>query len=238
MIPKIIHYCWFGGNPLPREVKKCIESWEKMCPDYEIKKWDESNFDVNSHPFTMAAYKAKAWAFVSDYVRLKVIYDNGGIYLDTDVELLKNLDSLRKYECYIGVQQTERLCTTGLGFGAVRFNPVIHKMLEKYDHLEFDGEHKLSIACPYLNNAVIAEMGYVYNEDEPVEIDGVLVLPPKYLDPVAPGKGMRILRCADTVSIHHYSASWTNEKNRLKRKFIRAIGQENALRLKNILHRQ
>lgn len=84
MIPKIIHYCWFGGNPLPTDVKRCIESWKKMCPDYEIKRWDESNFDVNAHPFTKAAYEAKAWAFVSDYARLKVVCDNGGIYLDVD----------------------------------------------------------------------------------------------------------------------------------------------------------
>ena len=90
MIPKIIHYCWFGGKELPIEVKKCIASWRKMCPDYEIIRWDESNFDVGQHPFVREAYKAKAWAFVSDYARLKVVYDNGGIYLDTDVETLRN----------------------------------------------------------------------------------------------------------------------------------------------------
>lgn len=89
MIPKIIHYCWFGGKELPIEVKKCIASWRKMCPDYEIIRWDESNFDVGQHPFVREAYKAKVWAFVSDYARLKVVYDNGGIYLDTDVELRK-----------------------------------------------------------------------------------------------------------------------------------------------------
>ena len=80
MIPKIIHYCWFGGKPLPKDVLDCIKTWKKYCPDYEIKRWDESNFDVNSHPFMKAAYEAKAWAFVSDYARLKVVYDNGGIY--------------------------------------------------------------------------------------------------------------------------------------------------------------
>ena len=120
MIPKIIHYCWFGGNPLPMDVKKCIESWKEKCPDYEIKCWDESNFDVNAHPFTKAAYEAKAWAFVSDYARLRVVYDNGGIYLDTDVELLKNIDFLLPYEGYIGVQQAGCYCTTGLGFGAIK----------------------------------------------------------------------------------------------------------------------
>ena len=86
----MIHYCWFGGKELPIEVKKCIASWRKMCPDYEIIRWDESNFDVGQHPFVREAYKAKVWAFVSDYARLKVVYDNGGIYLDTDVETLRN----------------------------------------------------------------------------------------------------------------------------------------------------
>ena len=95
MIPKVIHYCWFGGKPIPNDVKKCINSWKKKCGDYEIKCWNESNFDVNAHPFTKAAYEAKAWAFVSDYARLKVVYDHGGIYLDTDVELLKKLGNRR-----------------------------------------------------------------------------------------------------------------------------------------------
>ena len=161
MIPKIIHYCWFGGNPLPTDVKQCIESWKKMCPDYEIKRWDESNFDVNAHPFTKAAYEAKAWAFVSDYARLKVVCDNGGIYLDTDVELLKNLDSLREYQCYIGVQQAGHLCTTGLGFGATKSNPVVQQMLRKYDKIVFSEERKAEFACPYLNNAVLEELGYI-----------------------------------------------------------------------------
>lgn len=108
MIPKVIHYCWFGGKPIPNDVKKCINSWKKKCPDYEIKCWNESNFDVNAHPFTKAAYEAKAWAFVSDYARLKVVYDHGGIYLDTDVELLKNLDFLLKYDFYIGIETVKK----------------------------------------------------------------------------------------------------------------------------------
>lgn len=237
MIPKIIHYCWFGGNPLPADVKQCIESWKKMCPDYEIKRWDESNFDVNAHPFTKAAYEAKAWAFVSDYARLKVVYDNGGIYLDTDVELLKNLDSLREHQCYIGVQQAGHLCNTGLGFGATKSNSVVQQMLRKYDEIVFSEEKKKEFACPYLNNAVLEKLGYVYNEDSPVDLGGTLVLPPKYLDPVAPGDGMKILRCEDTISIHHYSASWMGNKTRLKRRIIRIIGQERAIAIKKFLEK-
>lgn len=237
MIPKIIHYCWFGGNPLPTDVKRCIESWKKMCPDYEIKRWDESNFDVNAHPFTKAAYEAKAWAFVSDYARLKVVCDNGGIYLDTDVELLKNLDSLREYQCYIGVQQAGHLCTTGLDFVAPKPNPVVQQMLRKYDEIVFSEERKTEFACPYLNNAVLEELGYIYNENEPVNLGRTLVLPPKYLDPIAPGEGMKLLRCEDTISIHHYSASWMGNKTRLKRRIIRIIGQENVSKIKQFCQR-
>lgn len=237
MIPKIIHYCWFGGNPLPTDVKRCIESWKKMCPDYEIKRWDESNFDVNAHPFTKAAYEAKAWAFVSDYARLKVVCDNGGIYLDTDVELLKNLDSLREYQCYIGVQQAGHLCNTGLGFGATKSNPVVQQMLRKYDEIVFSEERKTEFACPYLNNAVLEELGYIYNENEPVNLGRTLVLPPKYLDPIAPGEGMKLLRCEDTISIHHYSAFWMGNKTRLKRRIIRIIGQENVSKIKQFCQR-
>lgn len=237
MIPKIIHYCWFGGNPLPMDVKKCIESWKEKCPDYEIKCWDESNFDVNAHPFTKAAYEAKAWAFVSDYARLRVVYDNGGIYLDTDVELLKNLDFLLPHEGYIGVQQAGCYCTTGLGFGAIKESRIIKRMLDKYNNINFEADERAKIACPYLNNAVMEEIGYCYNEIDPVEINGFLILPPRFLDPVAPGEGMRVLKCEDTISIHHYSASWMGNKTRIKRRVIRFIGQENINKARSFFRR-
>lgn len=235
MIPKVIHYCWFGGNALPNDARKCIESWKKMCPDYQIIRWDEGNFDVNKHPFSKAAYEAKAWAFVSDYVRLKVVYDNGGIYLDTDVELLKNLDCLLNNQCYIGVQQAGLLCTTGLGFGAEKYNPVVHEMLEMYDKVDFSNENKYEIACPYLNDKVIKKLGYLHNSDEPIEIDGTLILPERYLDPVAPGNDMKYLKCKDTISIHHYSASWMGRGVKLRRKIIRLIGQKRVSALKQFL---
>lgn len=237
MIPKIIHYCWFGGKELPSDVKKCIKSWKKMCPDYEIKRWDESNFDISFHPFTKAAYEAKAWAFVSDYARLKIIFENGGIYLDTDVELIKNLDFLLDHQCYIGVQQLKHLCTTGLGFAAIEANPVVKKMLDQYDGLTFSIENKRRFACPYLNNNVLEEMGYTF-KDEPVEIKDTLILPPRFLDPVAPGEGMQILKCSDTISIHHYSASWLGNKTVLKRRIIRMIGQERVNKIKRILRHE
>lgn len=227
MIPKIIHYCWFGGKELPFEVKKCIESWKKMCPDYDIIRWDESNFDVGQHPFVGAAYEAKAWAFVSDYARLKVVYENGGIYLDTDVELLKNLDSLREKRCYIGIQQNEYLCNTGLGFGATKSNPVVQKMLKSYDDLAFSPSRAHELACPALNDAVIRSYGVVSN-CEITELDEVTVYPPRYFDPY----GGENLLCEETYSIHHYAASWTSKLNVTKRRIARLLGQNNVIRIK------
>ena len=233
MIPKKIHYCWFGGNPLPKDVVNCIKSWEYFCPDYEIIRWDETNFDIKCSPFVEKAYEEKAWAFVSDYARLKVVYDNGGIYLDTDVELVKNIDWLLDDQCYIGVQQFGNLCTTGLGFGATKANPVVKEMLNEYDTLVFGDEKKKTFACPYLNSSVLMRRGYVYS-DEVQKVDGVTVYPPKYFDPIAPGDGMENLFCKETVSIHHYSASWMSKKTQLRRKIIRMIGQDKVSKLKRM----
>ena len=230
MIPKTIHYCWFGKKDLPPEAKRCIASWKKICPDYDIIRWDENNFDVNQNPFIKAAYETKKWAFVSDYARLKVVYDNGGIYLDTDVELRKNLDSLREHGCYIGIQQNEFLCTTGLGFGATKSNPVVLKMLESYDDLTFSESHTLELSCPLLNNAVIRSYGLVSNT-EITDLPEVTVYPPQYFDPY----GGENLLCNETYSVHHYAASWTSEKNQFKRKIARWIGQDNIISIKSLL---
>lgn len=233
MIPKVIHYCWFGRNPIPAYLKKIMESWKRMCPDYEIKRWDESNFDVSSHPFIKAAYEAKAWAFVSDYARLKIIYENGGIYLDTDVELLKNLDFLLNYQCYIGVQQSEHLCATGLGFGAAKHSPVVQKMLMQYDGLEFSIDRKIDLACPRLNNRVLVDLGYRYSEE--IEVIGdVAILPSRLVDPVAPGDSKDLL-CFESVSIHHYSASWGNKSLVIKRKIFMWVGQRRINKIKKAL---
>jgi mannosyltransferase OCH1-like enzyme len=235
MIPKTIHYCWFGGDSLPPDVKQCIASWKKYAPDYEIVEWNENNFDVQSHPFMKAAYDAKAWAFVSDYARLKVIYEHGGIYLDTDVELLKKPDFLLENPCYIGVQQQGRLCTTGLGFGAEKSSPVVHKMMRCYDNLIFSVESLQELACPRLNNEVIK--GYGYQSTEEIWKCGeVTVFPCRYFDPLSPGDTSNLL-CPETVSIHHYSASWTGRKNRWKRKVFRLLGEERVHKMKKLIKR-
>ena len=235
MIPKTIHYCWFGGKTLPREVKACIRSWEKYCPDYRIVRWDENNFDVSCHPFCKSAYEDGAWAFVSDYARLKVVYDNGGIYLDTDVEIVRCLDSLLDHACFLGVQQERHVCNTGLGFGAEAGHPVIRELLKKYDEVAYDPSRKKELACPVLNTEALAALGYSY-ADSPVSVCGAEVYPPLYFDPISPGSGGKNLLCDRTCSIHHYSNSWGSRKDVLRRKLIRFIGPENVARIKEMLH--
>lgn len=236
MIPKVINYCWFGGNELPKETKKCIESWKKYCPGYQIVEWNESNFDIHCHPFVESAYNSKAWAFVSDYARLKVIYDNGGIYLDTDVKVLKNLDFLLQNEMYVGIQQQGEYCNTGLGFGAYKQHPIVKQMMEKYDGLKYSDDVKEKIACPYLNDSVIKENGYIFSNDIK-RLKNMTVYPPKYIDPIAPGDTCNLL-CNDSFSVSLYSASWTSKSNRIKRKIFNLIGQDRVNAIKKIIKRQ
>lgn len=235
MIPKVIHYCWFGGKPLPNTVKKLITNWKEVCPEYKVIQWDESNFDVMQNDFIAEAYKNKSWAFVSDYARLKILYDNGGIYLDTDVELLKDFDFLLDSNFFACISQKEHLCNTGLGFGAEKGCQVLRRMLNVYDNLKFDPKNKDRIACPIVQDPIIREFGYE-NTDNVVSINGLTILPPRYMDPLSPGMSTNLL-CEDTISIHHYSATWTSGKNRVKRKLFNFIGQDRINSLKKLLGR-
>ena len=232
MIPKKIHYCWFGGKAIPKIVQKCIKSWKKMCPDYEIILWNESNFDIECNKFVYEAYKAKEWAFVSDYARLKIIYENGGIYLDTDVELLKNMDDILENKCYFPIQQCDKNIATGLGFGSTKNNKIIKEMMDVYENLEFDINKKDEFICPILNTEVLKKYGYEYREEKYfLDETNITIYPPKYFDPIAPGNSENLL-CDDTISIHNYTALWTNNSTRLKRKIINIVGQDKVNKLK------
>ena len=140
MIPKKIHYIWVGGKDKPKDVQKCIQTWKEHCPDYEIKEWNEENFDIHSHPFVEAAYKAKKWAFVSDYIRAYAIYHEGGIYMDTDVLVLSNLDELLKNKAFVGFEDPNIPFTAV--FGAEPNHPFVKKIMDSYDKklCKFDPE--------------------------------------------------------------------------------------------------
>ena len=206
-IPKIIHYCWFGGNDLPEEVVKCINSWKKCCPDYKIIRWDESNYDYNRYRFTKEAYAQKKWAFVSDVARLDIVYNHGGIYLDTDVELLKSLDFLLQEPAFMGFQQG-RAVATGLGFGAERHNKLIGKNLEAYYDIPFikeDGSLDLT-PCPEITTKVLERYGLI-REDTTQELEQMKILPSEFFSPMLLIGGAEITE--NTVSIHHYAGTWT-----------------------------
>lgn len=238
MIPKKIHYCWFGGGPLPTDVKKCIDSWRKFCPEYEIIRWDESNFIISDqNNFVQAAYENKAWAFVSDYARLRIIYENGGIYLDTDVELIRNLDELLDHVAFFGAHQVNGLVATGLGFGSEKRTKILKELLRLYDNTDFDPCKKNELACPILNSFVFTDFGYQPSSNI-VQTEYFTIYPAEYFDPIYVGANARNLLSEKTYSIHHYSASWTPVRVRIKNKIIRYIGRDKILQLKKILERK
>ena len=222
-IPKVIHYCWFGKGELPKMAKKCIKSWKKYCPDYEIICHNEDNFDVTQNPYMKEAYDAKKWAFVSDYARLKVIYDHGGIYLDTDVELLKPLDDLLEKKAYIGFDENG-LVATGLGFGAEKGNAVVAALLKDYDDLSFrleDGSFDL-LPCTDRNTLAMKRLGMdVLNTDQ-VFMDTVF-LPKEYFCPMEYYSGKKNIT-KHTYSIHHYCATWTSKVTKRTTRIKRIIG--------------
>lgn len=176
MIPKTIHYCWFGNNPKPEIIEKCIESWKTCCPDYDIKEWNESNYDLNRFEYVKEAYSKHYWAFVSDVVRLDVVCNYGGIYLDTDVELKTGLNELLDNEAFFFFE-TDRRVNTGMGFGACKQNSVVQAMLKKYEQRHFicsGGVDKTP--CPALNTEALRECIDVEMNGKDQIIDGIAVL--------------------------------------------------------------
>lgn len=208
-IPKVIHYCWFGRGKMPPLAEKCIKSWQKYCPDYEIVCHTEDNFDVTENRYAKEAYKAGKWAFVSDYARLKIIYEQGGIYLDTDVELIKPIDDLLKTGGFMGFDDNG-IIATGLGFAAEKGNELVGAFLKDYDDIPFvleDGSYDLT-PCPDRNTKTAQSLGMDLNKKEQTFM-GIRFLPEDYLCPMKYDTGKKIIT-KNTYSIHHFSASWTS----------------------------
>lgn len=215
MIPKIIHYCWFGGKPKPQLAQKCIKSWKKYCPDYTIIEWNECNYNLDEAPlYVRQAYEQKKWAFVTDYIRLQVVYENGGIYFDTDVELVKSPDSLLKDNAYFGFEGVDYI-NTGLGFGAEKGSPILWELMQDYAGIPFvleDGRFDLT-SCPYRNTVIFVRHGLRVDGTQQTLEGGILVLPAEYLCPI--DNATRIMhRTENTISIHHFDASWQSEEER------------------------
>ena len=219
MIPKTIHYCWFGRNPLPESAVKCIDSWRKFFPDYEVKEWNEDNFDVNSIPYTQQAYKAKKYAFVSDYARFWILYHYGGIYFDTDVEVIKPMGDIIAKGPFMGIEtigidtfKSYPLVNPGLGVAAEPGMVLFHDILEHYAlllHLnDINGNLTGGTVVTHTTRALLnfglqPTGSYQYIAD-------ISIYPADFFNPYDDLTG-RLVLTDNTRSIHWYSASWNKQ---------------------------
>lgn len=226
MIPKVIHYCWFGRNPLPKSAIKCINSWKKFFPDYEIKEWNEDNFDVNMVPYTKEAYEAKKYAFVSDYVRYYILHQEGGLYFDTDVEVIKQMDDIIAAGPYMGIEveatgDKAPLVNPGLGIGASVGMKFYKDVLDYYQCLHFlsDNGHPNPVTVVIHTTNVLLANG-MKKENVLQRVAGINIYPRDFFNPLNDNKGTLDIT-ENTRSIHWYSKTWLNKQNQLKNKITR-----------------
>ena len=217
MIPRIIHYCWFGEKSFPQKAIKCVESWKKYCPQYEIRCWNESNFDCNQNSYLRRTYQNKQYAFLSDFARLKIIEEHGGIYLDTDVELIKPLDELLVLEAYYGFETSEFI-NTGLGFGAEPHHKTVQEMLKSYDAL-MDGDE--IIGCPRLNTQAMRDLG-MRCDGTLQDVAGARIFPQDYFNPFDDPTG-KLQLTNNTYSIHWFAKNWATKGSVIRGNLTRPI---------------
>lgn len=236
VIPKIIHYCWFGANKLPELAEACIASWKKYLPDYEIKEWNEKNFDISITPYVQEAYAAKKYAFVSDYARFWILYHYGGLYFDTDVEIIRPLDHIIQRGPFMGIEGGSSIILSkekceksigvspGLGIGAFPKMELYGEILNLYANLHFrkaDGRLNIETVVSYTTKMLNRYQSI--KNDSIQNIAGIWIYPEEYFSPInIKDNQLRITQ--NTVSIHHYAASWTSPSHRLLRKIVLCIG--------------
>lgn len=223
MIPKVIHYCWFGRGEKNTKAKKCIDSWKRICPDYRIIEWNEDNFDTDANEYTRKCYREKKFAFLSDYARLVILEREGGLYFDTDVEMLRRPDRLLEYPAFFGFENNENV-NTGHGFGTVAHGDAVRSLLAQYDAL-LDGTSGYVI-CPQLNTAGLLPFGLVLDGSRQ-DLGCCAVFPVDVFNPYDDLTG-RLRKTRDTVSVHWYAKSWMDSrtvfKSRLTKPFHRLFG--------------
>lgn len=246
MIPKKIHYIWLGKNPLPKMVKKCMKSWAKHCPDYEIVRWDESNLDLDSNQFCKEAYECKKYAFASDVLRFQILKEQGGIYLDVDVELYKPLDDLLEAKSFTGQEQGDHLWVApGLILASISNGEVVSKMVDLYKKERFimeDGSYNLETVGVKLTKLLVDNYKFEIGKNEVQDLDEMVVYPTEYFCPLNSASKELLYKTDKTYSIHHYLASWLPKpplKTRLKmfvnKLGVKILGRKNAQKLKSII---
>lgn len=219
-IPKTIHYCWFGKKEIPAQYKKWMDSWKKYCPDYQIIEWNESNYDVHKNRYISEAYEKEKWAFVSDYVRIDVVNEYGGVYFDTDIELLKNIDELLMNDTFCSFESPDYVAF-GLGFGAVKENRILAEIKKYYDSTSFileDGTFNLK-TCPVIQTEVMKRYGLKCDGTFQI-VDGMTVLPSRILCGMSPHSFRVEKNPVCTYAIHHYAASWSDARHYDHKQFI------------------
>ena len=244
MIPKIIHYCWFGEKEKDTQTKTYIDKWKEVLFDYMFTEWNESNFDLtsqNTPEYVKEAYRLKKWAFVSDYVRLYALYNFGGIYLDTDVEVLKKFDSLLENTVFFGAESEFSLCTATIG--AVSKNEFILRLMHLYDNKKFLGSDGSIDKTPnsQLLYSFVKQDGYCYSEDI-FRGDSYVIYPSDYFFPIN-CYTHRECRTKNTYSIHHYAGTWKSSREKNKDEIVARltsiIGEKNRERIKRVIkHRK
>lgn len=207
MIPKVIHYCWFGKGVMPDELKRYMESWRRFCPDYRIMEWNEDNYDIEKHVYTRQAYHRKKWGFVPDIARLEILYNNGGIYLDTDVELVQSLDQLLYQPGFVGVEKWG-VINVGGGCGVVPHHPMIRKLLDyrlKFPFEWADGSLNLESSGSYESEPFL-DRGFRPDNTTQI-VDGMTVYTSDFFHPFD-YVSRELCITENTFGIHHFTGSW------------------------------
>lgn len=237
MIPHVIHYCWFGNNPKPKLIKDCIESWKKYCQGWEIREWNEDNYDVYKNEYIKGAYESKKWAFVADYARFDVLNQHGGVYFDTDVELLKPIpDYLMEEEAFSGFELEDKV-NPGLVYGTISNQKVLGKVLKRYEESSFG---QISNVVELLSEILVEEGLKGNNTDQTV--GGVRILPTEYFG-CYNHEIQNFEKTENTISIHHYYASWIPWYRIFKYKVVirytaALLGKDRYLRIKHAIKRK
>jgi mannosyltransferase OCH1-like enzyme len=238
-IPRLIHYCWFGGKPLPALAKKCIKSWKRHLSDYKIILWDETTFDIAAHPYTREAYNAKKWAFITDYIRLYVLYHFGGIYLDTDIEVIKQLNRFLAdpaFTCFEPpdyIYPDKIVIQTGM-IGAEKGNVWVKKMLDYYENKRFldkNGVPDLTANPVPLTDITVREFGLKLDQSFQRLMNAVVIYPQEYFCPIN-WKDRKIKKTKNTYAIHYFSGSWISDE--VSSKYIK-VHKQAGLLLKSLV---
>lgn len=228
MIPKIIHYCWFGGEK-PKKIQQCIQSWHEHLPDYEFVEWNINNFDININQYVKDAYEAKKYAFVSDVARVKALAEMGGIYLDTDVIVYRNFDEILEHKCVLGFEQDDYVATSFMA--CEKGHPLMNDFYKMYENLPFYDEAGNIISGTNVSKLtnMLLEKGLKRNNEYQCIQDGIVVYPREYFSPFEYGYFIDG-KNENTICEHLFLVSWmpwtTKIKKRLKKGVVLLVGAE------------